>query len=88
MSRSSSLIGLGIVSALAVAASAQPEQTPTTPPPPANPPAPAEPAPPADPAPSPSGEAAPPPAPATPAPPAKDAPSVTTTAPAARTLPR
>jgi len=85
MSRSSSLIGLGIVSALAVAASAQPEQTPTTPPPPANPPAPAEPAPPADPAPSPSGEAAPPPAPATPAPPAKDAPSVTTTAPAATT---
>jgi iron complex outermembrane receptor protein len=91
MSRSKSLLGLGIVSAFAVAASAQPKAPPPAPPeaPPPSPPAdetpPPSPTPPAggDAAPAPAPAPPPAPAPASPAPPS-DA-SVTTTAPAATT---
>ncbi len=86
MSRSRSLIGVGFVSAFAIAASAQPAD----PPPPASPPA--EDAPPAPPAPppeevppAPAPPPAPPPAPASPAPPPASDASVTGTATAATT---
>jgi len=87
MSRSKSLLGLGIVSAFAVAASAQPEPPPSPPPSP-----PADETPPPSPPPAEGGEAAPAPTPApTPASPAPASPappndaSVMRTAPAATT---
>lgn len=77
MSRSKSLLGFGIVSAFAVAASAQPEPTPPPAPPPSPP---ADEAPPASP-PAEGGDATPPPAappPASPAPAPTTAPAATT----------
>ena len=75
MSRSKSLLGLGIVSAFAVAANAQPEAPPPAPPP--SPPA--DETPPPSPTPTEGGETAPAPPPPAPARPAPTAPAAATT---------